>query len=1197
MGTVFIGTNMGLFEYNGSLMEQITYPNETKDSESTLVSTIECSLFDEEGSLWLGTFGNGLIKISKGSFHSYRVNHYKITDKRILALAQSPEGHLLVGSENDGLFVLEKNGDIIKNYRHNKADNNSIKSNSIWSVFVDKEQRIWIGTYNKGVGVYDRFYDKFKDLESIPNQTNSLQSSAVNAIVKDKNNRLWLGLDGGGIDVYDLNSQNIVHLSDPGNKIAKGLTSLDVIALFFDSGDNLWVGTWAYGIFYLPKNKSSFIEYNVNNTSGGLSSNRVMSFAEDERGIIWIGTFLEGLHSFDPKTKKFNKEQNHIFGESTLDQRYIRKVFIASDQSIWLGTSGGLFRAVLLANGDYRLLSLKEKMYKNLEQKVFMDVIVSIFEDSQKNIWIGAEGDGLFKYDPKSDSVVWYNSTNGLKHETIASIIEDDNGNIWLGGNKGISYLDISTDMFTNYDTKDGLLANDFNFNSVYKDVGGILYFGSYNGVNYMDPTTIPSNEYAVRPSFTDFRLFNKSVLPNSAKSPLQKSIAETSQITLTHRQSVFTVEYVGINFTRPEKNQYAYYLDGFEDTWNYVGNTRNATYTNLSPGEYTFKVKAANNDGIWNETPITLGITVLPPWWATKTALLSYLLLLILVVYVLATVLEKRLKERRLAKFERDRLRQEEALNENKIQFFTNISHEFRTPLTLILNPLEDILHNTTLLFPESVKEKHKIIHKNANRLKRLIDELMDFRKLELHKMPVTIFEIEVVGFVETIVDHFKEEATLKNIMLYRESDEEPLVIWSDPGKLEKIIFNILSNAFKGTPENGTITVGVYLNSVKMVFPLIDEEEPLPAVEISIEDTGIGIKKEEISNIFGRFYQAKNNNGQYIGGTGIGLEVVKRFVDLLKGLITVESKEGEGTRFRLFLPLGRNHFRPEEFFVSVTGETVSVNADPSGTENKEGALVAGSAPVESKTLLVVEDNTELRTYLKTELELDYNILEASNGTQGLALALQKIPDIIITDIIMPEMDGFEFCTRIRQELRTSHIPILMLTAKTMSEDWVRGIDAGADVYLAKPFEMKVLRAQLKQIIASRQILIKKLLKDSNTIKIPDNTSLLDKDFITKVLDYINEHLADEDLNVEHLADDLFLSRSQLYRKIKALTGHTANEFIRTVRIEKAKDLIEHSDVSIGEIGYKVGFSSPSYFTKCFKAYFGILPTEVKRVY
>ncbi|WKX78624.1 ATP-binding protein [Zobellia laminariae] len=370
------------------------------------------------------------------------------------------------------------------------------------------------------------------------------------------------------------------------------------------------------------------------------------------------------------------------------------------------------------------------------------------------------------------------------------------------------------------------------------------------------------------------------------------------------------------MNFTRPKKNQYAYFLEGFDNRWNYVGKTRSATYTNLPVGDYVFKVKAANNDGVWNETPKTLRLTVLAPWWGTTTAILLYILAILLITYFLVKLANQRVQEKRMVQFEREKRLQEEVLNDRKIQFFTNISHEFRTPLTLILNPLEDILRDSGTSFSQKMKEKLGIIHKNTNRLKRLIDELMDFRKLDINKLNVKVSELEAVSFVKEITGHFEEEATLKDVHLVVESDEPPLTLWSDPSMLEKVIFNILSNAFKITPDKGTITVGIFKCADKVILPLLNEEESVRALEIYIEDTGSGIGKDELEKVFERFYQVEKMNSQYYGGTGIGLEVVKSFVDLLKGKVIVESEEGIGTKFRIFLPLGNAHFKPSELFL-----------------------------------------------------------------------------------------------------------------------------------------------------------------------------------------------------------------------------------------------------------------------------------------
>ncbi len=1189
---LLIGTNKGLFSYEVDKVVQVSLGLDGLKDDSNVPYDIESMIKDDEGSVWIGTVENGLIKVEINPFNAFKTHNYRISSERILSIAQAPDGNILCGTENDGLFALNKSGDMVKHYRYNKFDVNSIKANSIWSIFVDRQGRIWIGYYNNGVGVYDKLYDKFKDIRSLANVNNSLQSPSVSAIAGDRSGKMWIGLDGGGVDVYNPKTRNIVHLINPKNSFGAYLSAEDVMALFVDSGNNVWVGTWNSGIYYLPNGSKTFINYTASNSGGGLKSDRIMSFEEDAQGTIWIGSYVGGLHSYHPKQKRFVHHNEQIFDDPTPGEGDMRIVLVDKNKNIWMGTTAGLYK--LEGNGTpiekQKAIPLRVPMYKSLGNPLVVDAVVSLHEDGRGNIWIGTDGAGLCKYDPLSDSFSWYGQNDGLKQETIASILEDDNGDLWIGGNNGLSHLDIENQVFKNFDINDGLLANDFYFNSAFKDRDGLLYFGNYGGINYIDPDHVKTNTNKPEVYFTDLRLFNKRVGPNDEESPLDKVIAQTDELTLKHKQSVFTIEYAAINFTRPKKNQYAYILEGFDDTWNYVGQTRSATYTNLSPGDYTFKVKAANNDEVWNEIPKTLRITILSPWWATNLALVSYIVFILLISYFSAKFISQRIREKRAVEAERERRTQEEALNDKKIQFFTNISHEFRTPLTLILNPLEDVLSNSRHKLSRITHEKLRTIHKNTSRLKRLIDELMDFRKLEINKFSTKASELEAISFVTEIAEHFQEEAALRNIILLVESDDDQIALWSDPLLLEKVIFNILSNAFKITPDNGFITIGVFRSGQEIVFPLIDGQEKAQTLEIYIEDTGLGIKKEELEKIFERFYQVKEMNSQYYGGTGIGLEMVKSFVDLLKGKVIVESEEGVGTKFRIFLPLGKDHFKDNELLCPPDSEN-NLAVLPLPEDNLE---VEYTRTGSNRTLLIVEDNAELRTYLKNELKGEYTIFEAVNGVQGLEIALKRLPDLILTDVIMSEMDGFEFCKRIRRDLKTSHIPVLMLTAKAMTEDWVKGIDSGADIYLRKPFEMKVLRAQLKQIIQSRQVLFNKYLSDSDNFKIPDSTSSLDKNFMTQVLNYITKNIADENLNVESLAEELHLSRSQLYRKIKAMTGLTVTEFLRKIRLEHAKRFIENGTESISEVCYKVGFSSPSYFTKCFKAQFGVLPTELK---
>ncbi len=1185
--TIFIGSNKGLFEYDGKETKKILFNEAALNGDLNSSIDVESLLIDDEGSLWMGTHSKGLIKVAINSEKRHVLSAHDITSERILAMVQAPDGNILCGTENDGLFVLSKDGELVKNYRRDKFDLNSIESNSVWSLFVDRQERIWIGYYNNGVGVYDRFYDKFRDIQSLPNVQNSLQSSSVTGIIKDTKNRLWIGMDGGGVDVYDLETEQFVHLLESNNSIAEGLEADDVQTLFLDSRGNLWVGTWNSGIFFLAKNKKLFQHFHMKNTNGGLKSNRVMSFSEDVEGKIWIGTFSNGLHYFDYRNRSFGFVDDTLFTNLKTNRAEIRKVLVDRKNVIWVATTSGLYKRQADSDATFSKVVLKPTSIDPSSPETTVDVIVSLYEDKDQNVWIGADGAGIWRY--AKDSITWFNKNHGLEQETIATIIESNDGRLWMAGNRGLSCFDQERKHITNYDIYDGLLTNDFNFNAAYKDANGTLYFGNYKGINFVDPLAIPVNKYKPEVYFTDFKVYNKSVDIYQKDAPLQKVISETDKVTLNHRQGVFTIDFMGINFTRPEKNQYAYYLEGLEDTWNYVGNTRSATYTNLSPGDYLFKVKAANNDGIWNDQVKTLQLTILAPWWKTNLAVACYFIILLVFTSWLYRLLKERLREKRLIQIERARRIQEEELNDRKIQFFTNISHEFRTPLTLILNPLNDIMSSSSVEIPKGVHEKHKIIHKNATRLKRLIDELMDFRKLQLNKFSIKVSEIDAHTFIREITNHFKEEAILKNITLLVECDKMSISLWSDPGMLEKVIFNILSNAFKVTPENGAISVGVFQCSNDIVFPSVDENKPLPAVELYIEDTGNGINQEEVKKIFNRFYQVKNMNSQYYGGTGIGLEVVKNFVDLLKGEIRVESEEAVGTKFRIFLPLGKEHFNADELFLKPRNESFLPDQDSAKI------LVSQEPENDSKkTLLIVEDNTELRTYLKHELSLEYTIFEATNGQQGLEMANKKLPDLIITDVVMPEMDGFDFSNALKSNIGTSHIPIIMLSAKTMGDDKIRGVKAGADVYLTKPFDMGLLNSYLKRLIENRQIYINKNLNDPNKLSLLEKTTDMDKSFMQKVLDHLNKNIEKSDLNVEHLADDMHLSRSQLYRKIKAMTGLTPNELIRKIRLEKAKKIIENGCESIAEVGFKVGFSSPSYFSRCFKSEFGILPTELK---
>ncbi|PXY46928.1 hybrid sensor histidine kinase/response regulator transcription factor [Flavobacterium hydrophilum] len=1192
-GIIYLGTSYGLLEID--LNGKVKQVYKDKFKREPVLDDVENLVIDKFGYLWLGTTENGLIKI-KPETDNYQFEHYFITKNKILSIVESSLGYIVCGTENDGLFVVNYKGQVLQKYLHSKYNNFSLKSNSVWSLYEDKEKRLWLGYFNKGLGVFDKPDNKFNSLESLVNNDNSLQTSYVTSVIKDKKGNLLISNEGGGLDIYNLSNKSYIHVNKNNQSYYSGLDAVDIQTIFIDSKQNIWIGSWDRGIYFLKNGTTRFINYNTANTAG-LKSNRIFSFSEDSKGRIWIGSFIKGLHYFDNNSNSFVHCDFTPFTENALDNAFIRKVFVDSDDILWVGTILGIYQVNIKSDSGFKVTNMRDAMFSHIPKHKSIQTILSIYESNDKTIWIGTDSEGLFSYNKKNRKFSNYNDFPGFTEKSVRAIISDNSGSLWVSGGSGLTKLDFKNKKSTNFNKDDGLIDNDFNNNAVFKDGNGDLYFGSYEGVNYFNPNEIKKTEKAPSLYFSDFKLFNQSAKPNEDFSPLHKVISQTKEITLNYTQSVFTIEYVGINYNYSKKNQYAYYLEGFEKDWNYVGNNRTATYTNLAPGNYVFKVKSANADGSWSTDQLELKIKILPPWWKTIWAYLIYASILVFLILYLNKIYQNRFKAKQAIILEREKTIQLEKLNNQKLQFFTNISHEFRTPLTLIINPLEDILRSRNI--SREIHHKLKIVHKSSDRLSRLINELMDFNKLEFNKISLQAKKIEVIAFINEIIGYFNEEATARNIIIDFEPSIDELEDWLDPKMLEKIIFNIISNAFKFTPDNGFITISVDQSDNILLI----NGEKTPSFSITIADTGSGIHKDDLNRIFDRFYQVNNLNKDYYGTTGIGLEVVKEFVELHKGKIDVESELGKGTKFTVTFPLGKSFYKENEIVDEVfeidkiKNKFLFESNKNQNDDDDEDEITTETTkePAKPYTVLIVEDNLELRNYLKHELSKLYKVITAENGKKGYELAVQKLPDIIITDVIMPVMDGLQMCKNIKGDIKTSHIPLLMLSAKAMVNDRLEGIDSGADIYLSKPFELDILKSSLAQLITSRQIMFKKfytgITKDGK-----EKTTTLDNDFIQKILHLIHENISESELSVELLSSKVFLSRSQLYRKIKTLTGVSVNEFIRNVRLEKAKQLLEqgNNEVNINEISYKVGFPSPSYFAKCYKIKYGYLPTQEK---
>lgn len=1184
-GLLYIGTDLGLIKYDSRSNKVKTDSWNTQKNKITY--PIESLYLDANENLWIGTISNGLIKISVNQ-KTIQIDTFPISKNKILSVIGVDSHTLMCGTENDGLILINEKGTILHKYLNSKSDSNSLKSNSIWSLYLDKDKRIWLGYYNKGVGVFDKRNNKFNAIESLPNNSNSLQTKSVTGIEKDNNGKLWISMEGGGVDVLDLSTKNFTHINNQESKKYSGLTSNNILTVFIDSKQNIWLGSWNDGIYFLKKGSKTFVNFTSKNTAG-LTSDQIFSFSEDSKGTIWIGSYMKGLHYYDPLKNKFYHCESKPFVANNLNTANIRKVLVDSRNVIWVATLDGLYQVHRNLNATFSVLSMKNVMSKSIKSNKSTNTILSLYESKNKILWIGTAGSGLFSYDGEKNKLAWYTDFPGFNEKLVVAITESSDGAIWISGKTGITKLDLKNRKAINFSIDDGLLSNDFNNNAIFNDKNGDLYFGSYEGVNYFNPNKTTKNTQEPLLYFNDFKLFNRSIQPNESKSPLSKVISETNHITLQYDQSVFTIDYISLNYAYTNTNEYAYYLEGFEKNWNYVGHKRSATYTNLAPGKYIFKVKSAARGGVWNKKPLQLYIEILPPWWRTSWAYFFYFIIVVGTFYVINKYYQNRFKEKQAIKFERDKAIQIEKLNAKKLQFFTNISHEFRTPLTLILNPLADIIKHKSLELPNDVVNKLQVMHKSSDRLSKLINELMDFNKLQFNQVLLQVQKIEVVGFTKDIISYFEEEASSRDITLVFESNTNELYDWLDPKMVEKIIFNIVSNAFKVTADHGFIKVNINALQKEKSFPLTNIDKEIPYFEIAIADTGAGLDKKDIKKIFDRFYQVNNLSKAYYGSTGIGLEVVRGFVELHKGKIEVESELGVGSTFTVAFPLGNDFFTENEIIKDTFQRGVNINSHLLSIVNDEKTTQLISE--KAHTILIVEDNTDLRNYLKNELRNEYKVLVAENGQKGLEVALEKSPDIIMTDVIMPIMDGLEFCKNIKKDIKTSHIPLLMLSAKAMVQDKLEGIDSGADIYLSKPFDLDILKSSLVQLLTSRQIMFNKFYHGISK-KTKTKTTTVDNEFIQKMLNYIHENIQESDLSVELLASKVFLSRSQLYRKIKTLTGVSVNEFIRNVRLEKAKELIELGNDNINEISYKVGFAYPAYFTKCFKDKYGHPPTH-----
>ncbi|RFS21333.1 hybrid sensor histidine kinase/response regulator [Chitinophaga silvatica] len=1134
---------------------------------------------DRQQDIWLfAANSDGLYYYSPSgniSKHFYKdASENRLYANVVNTVIQDQQGSIWIATDPGGVHILDKSTFLIRNVIRDELNPNSLSQNSITTVYGDSTGMIWLGTYKKGINYYYPGIFKFPLYSHTPLQPDGLNYSDINAFAEDHKGNLWLGSNGGGITYF--NRQNNTWKAYVNEKSNPNSLSTNVIvSLCVDHLQNLWVGTYLGGLDYFDGKTFKHYRHDENDPNS-LSDNRVYEIMEDSEQKIWIGTLSGGVNIFDPQTQTFKHLRRA--DSVSIHSDYVFTLLEDRRKDIWIGTSNGI-DVFHRKTGKYVHYQHNNDSTGSLAN----DNILSMIEDSRGYICIGTR-EGLNIFNPNTQRFTLFREEDGLPDNNVLGIREDRNHHLWISTANGISNGIVNADNeeykinFINYDVKDGLQGKQFNEDASLATANGEMVFGGGNGFNIFNPAGIKINNTQPELVFTDFQLFNHSINPGekiNGKIILSASITITNNIVLNYNQNFFSIEFAALDFLMPDKVKYQYKMEGVDKNWIASDNKiRKATYTNIDPGNYIFKVRVASGNDTWNDKVLSLNIRILPPFWKTQIAYACYVFLFIsILLYIryrgikkirMQFAMEQEKQEvQRIREQEREEAKRLHELDRMKIKFLTNISHEFRTPLSLILAPIEKMMKDSQ---GTEHQAQMNMIHRNVRRVLNLVNQLLDFRKMEVYELKLDTKPGDIIRFIKDVSFSFMDIAEQKNIKFAFDTDIDALETYFDHDKIERILFNLLSNAFKFTPAGGH--VGVFLNFI----PAIEEGKQVH-LRINVIDSGIGIPPEKIDKIFDRFYQHDIPASLINQGSGIGLSITREFVKLHEGTIHVESITNGGSCFIVELPL----------------EVIStINKK----DNNEKNDVAPVKEINKKpTILLVEDSDDFRFYLKDNLQEYFCLLEAANGKEGWQKALALHPDLIVSDVSMPEMNGLELCTKIKQDKRTSHIPIILLTALVGEEFQLKGLENGANDYLCKPFNFEMLLSKIRNLL-TLQTTIKKVYTKQVDVQVADIAiQSVDEKFIAAALTYIEENLQNADLSVAELSKHLCISRVSLYKKMLQLTGKTPVDFIRSIRLKKAAQMLEKSQLSIAEISYIVGFNTPHYFTKSFKAEFGVLPS------
>ena len=1168
-----LSDDQGLNRYSPATRKLTKYNSPGKIG-SNLTSAI-CE--DHKGTIFVGTLTSGLFSFNRTTNRFDQIVYPKSQQGLpIKCLFVDKQKHLLVGTDGMGMKIYNEKTNMLQDLEMQSSlfDFSRMK---VHSILQDKAGNLWTGIFQKGVYFAPNNPNKFSILGYKSFNRNVIGSSCVMSILKDNDNVVWVGTDNDGI--YGVEKGGAVkHYS----RSTPNSVSSTIMCMFQDSNKDIWLGSYLNGLSKFNKNSGTCTYYNQISPSIGNSflSNKIMCINEDRQKNLWIGTNGAGLYSFDLRTQTYKKHYALDGGhDGKLLNDGINCVLQDSDGYIWIGTFKGVCK-INPQNNRIENITNKNGILPGY-------IVYAMAEDHKGNIWIGTT-EGLACYDKKTKQSRIYTMSDGLPSNVICGILEDGKGNIWLSTHFGISKLIVSENKFVNHYAFDGLQGNEFSKGAIFHAPDGEMFFGGISGVSSFYPQQINDLRKQLKVYLTELYILDipvKKGQKSGGKQVIDQFISDVNTIHLSYIDNMFSLEFSTFDFGNSERVYYRYKMEGLNSQWlNTEQGVNRINFTNISYGTYKLKIMAYVHDNLSQEKEITIIIS--PPWYLSGFAKFMYFILFGLFVWAVSRYTLNQLKHKQ----EMMKREHTEQINEAKLQFFINISHEIRTPMTLILSPLEKLISENT----DSEKQKvYQMMYRNSQRILRLINQLMDIRKIDKGLMFVKFNKTDLIGFVDDLMQTFEYQANKRKIDFVFEHPETLFLVWIDQNNFDKVLLNIFSNAFKFTPENGKIVVSLRSGT--------DETDSGPLhnyFEIVVSDTGIGIEEDKIEKIFERFYQIDNDHTKSNFGTGIGLHLAQSLVALQHGVLSARNKtEGPGCEFVVRLPIGNEHLDALEMGANSVTPKVQMDLNPQDMPTYDELMNNDPVKVKPRTnyrVLVVDDEDEIRQYIRNELSTMYKIFECSNGKEALDFILKEKPNLVISDVMMPEMDGITLCKKIKSNININHIPIILLTAKATDDDKAEGFDIGADAYVAKPFNVELLKKRIANIIENRERLEYKI---SDTV---DNQALIkpvvlkssDQILLEKIIKIINENIADTNLNVEMLAEGVGMSRVHMHRKLKELTNQSARDFIRSIRLKQAAELLSNQKLTVSDVAYALGFSNLSHFSNSFREFYGSSPKE-----